>query len=946
MKRRFTSCLGRNAILSCFVALLWACCVEPGLAAGSVAAYSASVSGPIGAVADNAGLNIGHKFTAKHGDIRVLQLGVYDYNGDGLKAPHLVIFFSNTVNVASVTVPAGTTAPLINGCRFAPLAVPLVLSAGQYSVVVYQMNGGSASDAYGDISGANNTFNGGAEFTDGGSIYEFTTHTSAYPGKGGASLGSSASNLGSASFIYEVSSLNPSYIADSAKTTYGGNGNNTGLNIGHTFTVVSNAVQISNLGVFDFGGDGLNAAHVVTLFTNSAGTYLPITGGTTTVPAGTAAPLAKGFRFAALPSALTLPAGRYAVIAYQMNGSGSSDAYGEANATSFNGDGYVTDDGFTPYQFTTDASPAYPNSGGSANLACASFDYAPVADEAGRTVAFTASTSGPFGVNGNNPGLNIGNVFTVSGTNILVSNLGVYDYAGNGLASAHTVSLFVQVGAVYAPVTGGSVEVPAGTNAWLVDSYRFAPLPSPVALPPGRYAVIAYQMNGGANSDPYSDLTGSNNGFNGGTHLFNGGSLYEFTTSGSPSFPGTGGGNTGTTAGNFGCASLIYSLTSTASVGVSAPVISPQLTYFNPGESVSLTANAFGSPPISYQWYYGNPLVPIPGATNSVLVLTNLRPVHRIGHAGDYAASAQNALGGPLMSTNPQQVRVVAISPSTPLKIMPLGDSITYGQGAAGGYRAPLYQLLAGTNFNVKFVGSQKNNPTSWLPSTDHEGHSGYRIDQITSGFLGWVSAVASPDIILLLIGTNDYGQQYATPSATNRLDRLIWHIATNRPNAKLIVGNLVLRTDNSTYENQIQTGFNRFVPGIVNSHAALGHRVSFVDMHAALGASDLIDGLHPNQSGYNKMAAAWSKAILELMPPPGSTNACLLPAGTNCTLTYFGIPQCEYITERSTNLATGSWLPISTNVAPAAGVFEVVDSFSNLPGAAARSAFYRLVPQ
>ena len=63
--------------------------------------------------------------------------------------------------MASVTVPAGTSAPLVNGCRFVPLAAPLVLSAGRYSVVAYQMNGGTASDAYGDISGANNTFNAG-----------------------------------------------------------------------------------------------------------------------------------------------------------------------------------------------------------------------------------------------------------------------------------------------------------------------------------------------------------------------------------------------------------------------------------------------------------------------------------------------------------------------------------------------------------------------------------------------------------------------------------------------------------------------------------------------------------------------------------------------------------------------------------------------------------------
>ena len=950
MKRSTSSGLGGGVILGVILFALQAvCAAESGFAAGSVAAYSASVSGPIGAVANNAGLNIGHTFTAKHGDIRVNQLGIYDYQGDGLAAPHRVVFFSNTVNVASVLIPAGTSAPLISGCRFMPLTVPLVLAAGRYSVVAYQMNGDSSSDPYSDVSAANNAFNGASDFVDGGSIYEFTSHGTAYPGEGGSALGTSAANLGSASFIYDVPSYNPSFLADSTNDTYGMNGDNPGLNIGHTFTVVNNAIQILNLGVFDYGGDGLNASHTVTLFTNSAGTYLPIPGGSTVVASGTAAPFAGGFRFAALPAPLTLPAGNYAVIAYQMNGyhgTTASDPYGEANATSFNGGGYIADGGFTPYQFTTAGSPSYPNAGANINLAGASFDYAPVAGPAGETVAFTASTSGPFGQNGNNPGLNIGNEFTVAVTNMLASSLGVYDYAGDGLAAAHTVSLFVQSGTTFVPITGGSVVVPAGTNAWLQDAYRFAPLAVPIALPPGNYAVIAYQMNGGTNSDAYSDVTGSSNGFNGGTQILNAGSIYEFTTNGSPSFPGTGNGFNGTTVNNFGCASLIYSLVSTSSVAVAAAAISPQLTYFNPGQSVTLTATAFGSSPIRYQWYYGTALTPIPAATNAVLVLTNSQPIHRMGNAGGYAVSAQNALGGPVMSANPQQVSVVPIPPVAPIKIMPLGDSITYGQGASGGYRAPLYQLLAKANFNVDFVGTQNNNPTSWLPSIDHEGHSGSRIDQIASGFLGWVNSVPSPDIILLLIGTNDYGQQHDQDTATNRLDQLIWLITTNRPKAKLVVANLTLRTDNAAYESQIETTFNPFIPSLIAKHIALGHHVSFVDLHAALGASDLIDGLHPNQSGYNKMAAAWRNAIIALVPPPGSTNATLLPAGTHCRLTYFGIPEYRYVTQHSTNLASGGWLSISTNTAAASGEVDVIDSFMDLQGGAPGSMFYRLVEQ
>ena len=91
-------------------------------------------------------------------------------------------------------------------------------------------------------------------------------------------------------------------------------------------------------------------------------------------------------------------------------------------------------------------------------------------------------------------------------------------------------------------------------------------------------------MNGGSTSDAYSDVTGSNNGFNGGKYLFNGGSLYEFTTSGSPSFPGTGGGASGTTAEQLRLrvADVLADSQRPRSPSA-APVISPQLSYFNPG---------------------------------------------------------------------------------------------------------------------------------------------------------------------------------------------------------------------------------------------------------------------------------------------------------------------------------------------------------------------------
>src|SRR6516225_10145948 len=53
---------------------------------------------------------------------------------------------------------------------------------------------------------------------------------------------------------------------------------------------------------------------------------------------------------------------------------------------------------------------------------------------------------------------------------------------------------------------------------------------------------------------------------------------------------------------------------------------------------------------------------------------------------------------------------------STRIKIMPLGDSITYGQGSStgGGYRLQLWNDLRVLGFPIDFVGSLQTGPASF----------------------------------------------------------------------------------------------------------------------------------------------------------------------------------------------------------------------------------------
>ena len=99
--------------------------------------------------------------------------------------------------------------------------------------------------------------------------------------------------------------------------------------------------------------------------------------------------------------------------------------------------------------------------------------------------------------------------------------------------------------------------------------------------------------------------------------------------------------------------------------------------------------------------------------------------------------------------------------------VMPLGDSITVGVGdpRGGGYRDPLYTQLTNAGHTFQFVGTLSSSPTELLTSAgqqNHEGHGGYVIEAGTSGREGIRDNITTylgatdPDLILLMIGTND----------------------------------------------------------------------------------------------------------------------------------------------------------------------------------------------
>ncbi|MEH1839374.1 MAG: FG-GAP-like repeat-containing protein [Nostoc sp.] len=241
------------------------------------------------------------------------------------------------------------------------------------------------------------------------------------------------------------------------------------------------------------------------------------------------------------------------------------------------------------------------------------------------------------------------------------------------------------------------------------------------------------------------------------------------------------------------------------------------------------------------------------------------------------------------------------------LKLMPLGASITEGIGSSdgSGYRLDLFNELGSGHFmdpptaragvaatnsrlgsreatsatasssidpltdsldgnltsgNVDFVG-RKHNGSGGDP--DDEGWPGFRIDQVAQ-----VASCAvpyyHPNLVTLLVGTNDVQQNHDLSTAPQRLRNLIDQILTDSPRATVLVSDIPPNTDATHPELDANTAaYNAAIPGVVDSLVSAGKHVIFSP--AGLTREQVgPDHIHPTDDGYAQISAAFLEGAQE----------------------------------------------------------------------------------
>jgi len=209
----------------------------------------------------------------------------------------------------------------------------------------------------------------------------------------------------------------------------------------------------------------------------------------------------------------------------------------------------------------------------------------------------------------------------------------------------------------------------------------------------------------------------------------------------------------------------------------------------------------------------------------------------------------------------------ISILHATPIRIMPLGDSITNGitdgtisENKRAGYRGPLYMKLKDASIAVDFVGSL-NTGISVTPSfdTNHEGHPYANSHDIAQSIYDYLS-YNQPDIILLHIGTNDHA--HSTSGVESILNEIDYYENTSGHTIRVIIAMIINRQG---YDPIIEN-FNKNLQKLAIQRWENGDIITLVDMgrDAHLVSSDYANNTHPNNTGYAKMASVWFNELIK----------------------------------------------------------------------------------
>ena len=214
------------------------------------------------------------------------------------------------------------------------------------------------------------------------------------------------------------------------------------------------------------------------------------------------------------------------------------------------------------------------------------------------------------------------------------------------------------------------------------------------------------------------------------------------------------------------------------------------------------------------------------------------------------------------------------IVPAEPIRILPLGDSITQGgrrDREEYTYRLPLFRKLKDAGVDFVFIGSLQKGlqPQATWPESNgmpfdpnHEGHYGWKTGKVRDHLSEWIPQwQGAPDIALIHLGTNDQKSQDFQKDIIQPLKEIIATLREKNPQIIVLVGHLNFNAGPAleirNLVEQMARELNTKESPVITVHHYRGWHEKPDEPD-----SDTFDWAHPNPKGQEKMATNWFEAM------------------------------------------------------------------------------------
>jgi lysophospholipase L1-like esterase len=208
-----------------------------------------------------------------------------------------------------------------------------------------------------------------------------------------------------------------------------------------------------------------------------------------------------------------------------------------------------------------------------------------------------------------------------------------------------------------------------------------------------------------------------------------------------------------------------------------------------------------------------------------------------------------------------------------PIRILPIGDSITQGgrkDREEYTYRHPLFCLLKDAGIAADFIGTRNKGlqPEATWPDYkgtpfdgDHEGYYGAKTAFVRDQLKTNLPKLAPPDFALIHLGTNDQAPETFSETIVKPLEEIIALLRARNPKVVVLVAHLNFNGGAAIKIRPLVEEMAKRLNTADSPVLTVAHYENWKE-NPKDPATDTFDWAHPNPQGQKKMAEKWLAAM------------------------------------------------------------------------------------